>query len=303
MPLQNITLIGASGRLGGNILSALVAEPSFTVTVLARSSSKASFPSGVATKRVSDDFTVEELVPALKGQDAVITTVSGTNSALQTRIADAALEAGVQRFIPADFGSFDSSSALSLRMMPQYKAKGDVREHLERLAERDQSGTFSWTALVSGHFFDYLDGGLLQVFPEKSYARIFDGGDIKWSATTLETVAKATVQVLLKAEETRNKRLFIQSFLITQNQLQEVLEKVTKRKWEVEHVDSEKFMVETKALIEREPANAVAREDLVGVVGIVEGNWEEKDSFANALLGLKEEDLEEVVRKTLGSTK
>lgn len=303
MPLQNITLIGASGRLGGNILSALVAEPSFTVTVLARSSSKASFPSGVVTKRVSDDFTVEELVPALKGQDAVITTVSGTNSALQTRIADAALEAGVQRFIPADFGSFDSSSALSLRMMPQYKAKGDVREHLERLAERDQSGTFSWTALVSGHFFDYLDGGLLQVFPERSYARIFDGGDIKWSATTLATVAKATVQVLLKAEETRNKRLFIQSFLITQNQLQEVLEKVTARKWEVEHVDSEKFMVETKALIEREPGNAVAREDLVGVVGIVEGNWEEKDSFANGLLGLQEEDLEEVVRKTLGSTK
>ncbi|KAK5061603.1 hypothetical protein LTR84_008147 [Exophiala bonariae] len=303
MALRNITLIGASGRLGGTILSALLAEPSFTVTIVARSSSKATFPSGAATQKVSDDFTEEELIPVLQGQDAVITTVSGTNSALQTRIADAALKAGVQRFIPADFGSFDSSSELSLRMMPQYKAKGDVREYLEGLAERDASGKFSWTALVSGHFFDYLDGGLLQVFPDRSYARIFDGGDIKWSATTLETVAKATVQVLLKAQETRNKRLFVQSFLITQNQLLEVLEKVTERKWDVEHVESEKFMVETKALIEREPGNAVAREDLVGVVGIVEGNWEEKDSFANALLGLQEEDLEEVVRKTLGSSK
>lgn len=302
MALRNITVVGANGRLGRTILDALLAEPSFTVTVIARSSSKSTFPAGVTTKQISDSFPPEELIPALQGQDAVITTVSGINSKLQIQVADAAFQAGVKRFIPADFGSFDSSSELSLKMMPQYVAKGDVRRHLEKLAaERDSPATaaFSWTSLVCGHFFDYLPDGLLQVFPDRYYARIFDGGEIKWSATTLNTVAQATVAVLLKAEETRNRRLFIQSFLITQNQLLAVLEKVTGRKWEAEHVESEKFMLETKSEIERDPGNHVAREDLVGVVGIVEGNWEEKESFANGLLGLQGEDLEAVVRRVL----
>lgn len=300
MALHNITVVGANGRLGRTILDALLAEPSFTVTVIARSSSKSTFPAGVNTKQISDSFPAEELIPALQGQDAVITTVSGINSKLQIQIADAAVQAGVKRFIPADFGSFDSSSELSLKMMPQYVAKGDVRRHLETLAERDDTATFSWTSLVCGHFFDYLPDGLLQVFPDRHYARIFDGGEIKWSATTLNTVAQATVAVLLKAQETRNRRLFIESFLITQNQLLTVLERVTGRKWDAEHVDSQKFMLETKSEIERDPGNHVAREDLVGVVGIVEGNWEEKEWFANGLLGLQGEDLEGVVRKVLG---
>jgi nucleoside-diphosphate-sugar epimerase len=299
MAIRNVTLVGANGRLGRTILDALLSEPSFNVTVLARSSSKSVFPDGVTAKRVSDDFTQEELVPALQGQDAVITAVSGINSEVQIKVADAALQAGVKRFIPADFGSFDSSTPLSLKVMPQYVAKGNVRRHLEELS-KSSGGSFSWTALVCGHFFDYLEAGLLQVFPARHYARIFDGGEIKWSATTLDTVAKATVAVLLKAEETKNRRLFIESFLITQNQLLAVLEKVTERKWEAEQVESEKFIVETKNEIDRNPGNHDAREDLVGVVGIIEGNWEEKDGFANELLGLKQEDLEEVVRKILG---
>lgn len=299
MAIHKVAIVGASGRLGGAILHALLSERSFSVTAIARSTSKAKFPDNVTLKQVSDDFTTEELIPALAGQDAVIACVSGIKSAVQIRIADAALQAGVQRVIPADFGSFDSNSELSLRLMPQYVAKGDVRRHCEKLAEQS-GGAISWTALVCGHFFDYLEDGLLQAFPRRNYSRIFDGGEVKWSATTLETVAKATVAVLLRAEETKNKRLFIESFLITQNQLQEVLEKVTGQKWEVEHVESEKFMVETKAEIARNPGNHEAIEDLVGVVGIVEGNWEEKEGFANELLGLELEDLEQVVRKTLG---
>jgi len=302
MAIQNVAVVGASGRLGGTILQGLLSEPSFKITAIARTASKAHFPDAVTLKQVSDDFTTEELIAALSGQDAVVVCVGGTKAAVQMRIADAAQQAGVQRIIPADFGSFDSNSELSLRMMPQYVAKGDVRRHCEKLAAKSagEGGAFSWTALVCGHFFDYLEDGLLQAFPKRNYSRIFDGGEIKWSATTLETVAKATVAVLLKADETKNKRLFIESFLITQNQLQEVLERVTGERWEVEQVESEKFMVETKEEIARNPGNHEAVEDLVGVVGIVEGNWEEKEGFANGLLGLELEDLEQVVRKTLG---
>jgi nucleoside-diphosphate-sugar epimerase len=302
MSLRNITLVGASGKLGGHVLAALLAEPSFSVTVVVRKSSKANFPSSVTVKLVSDGFTTEELIPVLQGQDAVITTVQGTNSALQIRIANAAVKAGVKRFIPADFGSFDSNSPWALGIMPLYLEKENVRSHLKQLSETSSNtgGSFSWTSLVSGHFFDYLESGLLQCFPDRHHARIFDGGDIKWSATTLETIGKATVAVLLRPDETRNRRLFIESFLISQNELLQVLEKVTGRKWEVEHLDSQKFIEETKAKAEKDPKDHRASEDLVGVVGIVEGNWEEKKDFANELLGVEKEDLEAVVRKLLG---
>ena len=85
----------------------------------------------------------------------------GTNDVYQTKLADACVVAGVKRFIPADFGSCDSSSKLALDLMPLYKAKTRVREHLQRLAKE---GKLSWTAIVCGHFFDYgLKTDLLSV--------------------------------------------------------------------------------------------------------------------------------------------
>ena len=68
-------------------------------------------------------------------------------------------------------------------------------------------------------------------------------------------------------------------------------------KWTVEQVDSEEFIKEIQA----GPESAEATEELVSVVGIIDSNWEDKDDFANALLGFENEDLEEVVRKTVGN--
>lgn len=61
------------------MLNAIVDSKKFNVTVLVRSASKASFPSSV--KVVEVDFTsVPALTNALKGQDALVSTVghSGT---------------------------------------------------------------------------------------------------------------------------------------------------------------------------------------------------------------------------------
>ena len=299
MTIRKVILVGANGTLGPDVLQALLSAKTFTVTVLSRSSSKSKYPDSVNVIHVSDDFLIEELVPALRGQDAIIVTFAGSNSDLQIRLADAALQAGVRRFIPADFGSCDSSSPRALDLVPLYRAKQKVRLHLEQIAA--DGGTLSWTSLVCGHFFDYgLKSGLLQFDLSARKARIFDGGEIKWSATTLETIATATVRVLRKVEETRNRMLYVQSFCVTQNEVLRSLERVMGREgWQVEQVDSDMYIKEVKGKLDREPGNAKTTENLVSVVGIVDSNWEGKKDFANLVLGLQDEDLDQAVRKVI----
>ena len=304
MAIQKVAVIGANGHLGPSVLSALVSANTFDVTVISRKNSKSTYPPSVPVEYVSDDPSIDELIPILTGQDALVVTFGGSNAALQILLADAAVKAGVKRFIPADFGSCDSSSKRALDLVPLYKKKQKVRQHLQGIVSKG-GGDFSWTSLVCGHFFDYgLTSGLLQFDVGKRKVRILDGGDIRWSTTTLTTVGKATVRILQKDEETRNRMLYVQSFCVTQNEVLKVLKRVAGegKDWEEEQVSSEAFIKEIQDRIDKSPngKNGDALEELVSVVGIIDANWEGKDDFANDLLGVGGENVDEVVRKAIG---
>lgn len=297
MTIQNVAIVGANGHLGPSILEALITSQKFKITVLSRSSSKSTFPSSVTVKCISDEPTHADLVETLRGQDALILTFYGSNDKLQIQYADAAAEAGVKRVLPADFGSCDSSSPRALELVPLYIAKAKVREHLIRLASRS---SLTWTSLVCGHFFDYgIKSGLLGYDVSARKARIFDGGDIKFSASTLAKIGKAVVAVLEREEETRNRMLYMQSFCVTQNEVLKILEAASGGKWEVEDVKSVEYIGNEKNVLDEDPKNAEATENMVGVLGVVDANWEGKGDFANGLLKLGEEDLERVVKKVV----
>ena len=224
MTLTKITLVGANGKLGPAILTSLLAAQTFTITVLTRKSSKSTYPPSVHIAHISEDPSVSELISVLKGQDAIVVAFAGSNDDLQIRYADATAAAGVKRFIPPDFGSCDSSSPRALELVPLYRAKQKVRRHLQQLASQ---GKLSWTSLVCGHFFDWgLTTGFLQYDLEARKALIFDGGDIKFSATTTERIALATVRVLQREEETRDRMLFFQSLCVRQKDVLRSLERV-----------------------------------------------------------------------------
>lgn len=91
--------------------------------------------------------------------------------------------------------------------------------------------------------------------------------------------------------------LYIQSFCVTQNEVVRSLEQATGQKWQVENVGSEKYIEEIKNEMVKDPKDAEATENMVSVVGIVDANWESKDDFANSLLELKDENLEQVIEK------
>jgi putative NADH-flavin reductase len=300
MTIKTVTLVGASGNLGGPVLDALVAAGHFDVTVIQRQSSKSNPSQAVPVVRVADSWDVEELKGKLKGQDAVIACFPLKDTAEHLRLAEAAAAAGVKRFIPADFGSVDARSAYARKLVKLFEKKVEVRERLEDLAAKS-GGAFTWTSLVAGHFFDWgLANGFLHFDLKTKKADILGDGTRKSSNSTLGQIGKAVVQILLKPEETENRVLLIQSFCISQLDVLRSLEKATGSKWTADYVDIDEFVAKHKA--QADAGNKDSIEDLVFALGVIEGNWEEHEDFAMELLGLQNEDLDEVVKKVVAST-
>jgi hypothetical protein len=148
--IKNVILIGAGGRLGPSILSVFVGDPYLTVSILARHSSKSTFPPYVKVHGISDEYPEAELLEAFEGQDAVISTIATVGAVLQKSIIDAAIKAGVKRFVPSEFGS-DTRNEKAMAILPQY-FKGKL-ETVEYLKTKEKAG-LTWTAFVTGPFFD-----------------------------------------------------------------------------------------------------------------------------------------------------
>lgn len=294
MAIQNVALLGADGTLGPAVLTELVAAK-LTVTVLKRQGSKQpdDYPSGVRVAKVPDDMDIASVTETLKGQQALVVTIKGSQTEVQDRLAQAAVKAGVQRMIPADFGSVDSSSEWTQSLVPLYKHKSALRERLVRLAK--ENAGFSWTSLVCGHFFDW-DPGFLHIYPMEKKTEILDAGEIKWSASTLSQIGKATARILQRPEETKNQMIYVQSFLISQNELVKALEQATGQgKWQVKRFESKQYERDEK--IKADGGDLEAVENLVWMLGALDADWTKKEGFAMKKLGLQEEELQEVVHR------
>ena len=293
MSITNVTLLGADGKLGPAILHALLSH-SFQVTVLKRTSSKSTdiYPSSVRVFKVPDDFSVDAVADNLRGQDAVVVTIKGSQTDLQYKLAQACIKAGVKRFIPADFGSCDSSSPMTQALVPLYKRKTELREHLMQFA--NENSAFTWTSLVCGHFFDW-NPEFLHVWVKEKRAEILDDGEAKWSASTLSRIGEATASILKNSDATENQMVYVQSFCVSQKQVVKAFERATGSEWRVDRLDSGEYEREEKAKADGGDLDAV--EHLVWLLGTVDANWEGKEGFAMERLGLKNEDLEAVVER------
>jgi hypothetical protein len=136
------------------------------VTAVVRPTSKYSPPSpNTAVKTTVADFEDRvSLVSALRGQDALLCCVGGTQTKFdpQKLLIDASIEAGVKMFFASEY----SGNILSphYRMLPtQFVGeKLRIREYLE---EKAAAGQIAWTALNGGPFFDMCKFYIRSVFP------------------------------------------------------------------------------------------------------------------------------------------
>lgn len=139
----------ASGSIGKIILDALVGAPQFKLTAVSRSSSDATFPAGVKVRK--SDFSESDLVSAFAGQDAVISVVGMGGFSDQKKFIDAAVSAGVKRFLPSEFSSNTLSPAVR-KLLPLFEQKLEVLEYLKTKESSGLTWTGVWTALL----FDWV---------------------------------------------------------------------------------------------------------------------------------------------------
>lgn len=157
MAINTVAVVGASGNVGRPVVAALL-EAGFTVTAITRPGSTSTFPSTISVRR-ADPTSVAELTAALSGIDAVV-SASATEvivGARQDPLIDAAVAAGVKRFIPSEFGHnlerFEKfPEGKTLREM--LGGKVTTKKYLEQKARENEG--FTWTGLGTSALFDWV---------------------------------------------------------------------------------------------------------------------------------------------------
>lgn len=213
-PIKTVAIAGASGSLGSVIFQRLVASGKFKVRVLRRLGSGSQFPAG--TDVVDVDFgSADAVKAALTGQDAVVSALSTGGEGSQKALVDGAVAAGVQRFLPSDFGSnLDNPNAQKL---PVYGPKIEGQRYLE---ERAKGTGLTWTRVYNNAFLDWgLKHKFIADVSGTAATTVYNGGDLPFSTTTLASVGDGVVGVLSHPDETANRSVKIHNAAITQNQL------------------------------------------------------------------------------------
>ncbi|KAF4631366.1 hypothetical protein G7Y89_g6760 [Cudoniella acicularis] len=291
--IKSVAIAGASGSLGPHVLKALV-DANFQVTVLTRSKKPGAYDASV--KVVEVDFTsVESLTAALKGVDGLVSTVTATAIENQTVLIDAAIAAGVKRFIPSEYGNCTTSP--KVEALPIYAPMFKIKQYLQ---EKAKAGKLTWTVLACGAFLDFLFGGSMLLDFANHKANLFDEGDNRISSTSMPNVGKAIVGILKNFEATKNKIVRTSEVILTQNELLKIAEGLRPDiKWETSKVQTSALLKEgVNELSAGDFSMPVILKILAGTAlagDIYGGAYDETD---NELLGVKEltgEDLNKLV--------
>ncbi|KAJ5726750.1 uncharacterized protein N7483_008107 [Penicillium malachiteum] len=225
MAIKTVAVAGGSGSIGKPIIESLVAS-GFEVTVLVRGDKPSVFAEPVKTTTV-DYASHTSLVSALQGIDALISVLSGPGLDYQPALLDAAIEAGVSRFLPSEFGANTYIPLTS--QIPIFQGKVAFQKLLSKKVEEHPS--LSYSLVVHGPLFDIcLAGGLLCDVQNREMT-IYDGGNNRFSTTCLSDLGAVVVGILRNPEKTKNRAIFVERANLTQIKLLEILEKVTQSTW------------------------------------------------------------------------
>jgi uncharacterized protein YbjT (DUF2867 family) len=228
---KTVAIVGASGALGVPVLARLLESNDIKVRVLKRASSKATYPSNAEVVEV--DFTSKDsLTKALQGQDVIVSTLAMAALGEQITLIDAAIAAGVKRFLPSEFGS--NLEVPHVRKLPVFADKVKVHDYLDKKAAE---GQISYTNFYNNAFLDWGVEKNFLIDAANNSITLYDGGEAEWSATTLASVAEGVLGVITHPAETRNRAVYVHDVVLSQKKLLELAQKADpSRKWTVNHV-------------------------------------------------------------------
>ncbi|CAG8898911.1 unnamed protein product [Penicillium egyptiacum] len=294
--LKNVAIIGASGTIGNFILDALVASSQFEITAISRKESEATFPPGVTPLKT--DYSDTDLEAAFKGKDVVISAVGASAFGEQKKFVDAAIRAGVKRFIPSEFSANSQNDAV-LQLLPLF---GQKKELIEYLKSKETEG-LTWTGIATSGLFDWgLANGFLEFDVASHTATIWDGGNKSFTLTNQKALGEAVASVLVHPHETRNRFLFIASVETTLKDILAALEEESGVKWAVNETTTEIQVNEGVKKLSAGDFNGaflLVRATVFGNTPGLHSNYAKEEKLANNVLGLQLETVNDVVKRVL----
>lgn len=279
------------GNLGSFVVSSLV-DAGFSVTVVGRTVKKPEdLPAGV--KSVAALYaSPESLEAAFRGQDVIICTVTLEAVLGQKSIIDAAIKAGVKRFIPSDYGSITTDPRA--KDITLYAPFFEIQSYLQAKADE---GLIEYTVFATGNFTDFLLSSGAVFDWENKNVELWEGGHHPVSSTSQAGIAKAMTGALLNDEATKNKKLRIHERVISLAQILDLAKKhfPADTKWNItNYEDSRATLEENEKLAKESPELprlfALVKTTVYG--GLFEAVYEKTDNEVVGLELLPEEDLE-----------
>ncbi|KAK1972769.1 isoflavone reductase [Colletotrichum sublineola] len=295
--IKNVALAGAGGNLGPALLKGLMASNKFNITILTRKAGSQKFPPGVTVKEVDYD-SLDSLTQALKGQDALVNSTNSFDPKVAIRVVDAAVAAGVYRYIPPDFGA--DPIRCYVPSLPVFGIKAMGRQHMNQKAV-ENDGKFTWTIIANGALLDWnIRTSTMGVDVKNKKLTLFNDGENVGPYTLLADVAKAVVGTLLHPDETANRVAYIQSTAKSQKQMGALAQAAVGGSWETTTVNVDAIYAHCIQSIEKgimapdvmfpQLQYACAKKEFTQP-------WEKTD---NALFGIKElsdDELKEVYKQ------
>ena len=226
MDKASIILAGATGNLGGRIARAIL-KRGVNLRAFVRHGSdpdrvEALRKRGAEIAEVNFN-SVSELTEACKGGSCVVSALCGLRDVIvetQTLLLDAAVKAGVPRFIPSDFSidftkvPYGTNRNLDLRR--------EFHEHLDK-------APIAATSILNGGFTDLLTGEAPFILFKFKRVLCWENADQLMDFTTIDDTANFTAAAAL--DSTTPRFLRIAGDQISARGLAEVVSEVTGEKF------------------------------------------------------------------------
>jgi hypothetical protein len=223
-----ILVAGATGNLGLRITKALQNQDA-EIRVVVRSNSdiekiKVLENLGVKIYKVSS-WNLEELKTSCLDVSCVVSSLSGLREVVidaQKVLLDAAIAAGVPRFIPSDYSldftkfSYGENRNLDLRR--------EFHEYLDKTS-------ISATSIFNGAFTELLTNEMPLILFKQKMILYWGNADYKWGFTTMDNTAEFTAKVALDPSTPRYLR--IAGDLISPREIRVVANEVTGQKFHI----------------------------------------------------------------------
>lgn len=147
-----------------------------------------------------------------------------------------------------------------------------------------------------------LANGFLEFDIPQKKATVWDDGERRFTLINEQALGNSVVGVLRNPEETRNRYLYVASVETSQNEIVAALEEATGSSWGIRRVRTDNQVDEATKLLANGDFNGaltLVRATVFANIPDLRSNYAKEEKLANETLGIKMEDVKEVVQRVV----